>query len=620
MAAPSYTTDLTTMSDAESATGWSEPSIGSGWADGRGVDADGDDFIQNSSCISQQVKTGISGIIYNNGSGITLNTDDAVLVWCKYDATPTLLSEAAGGLRTIQGSSDAAFYGFKQLGSDSYAYGGWRNLATGDRADSEVTEDYTVGSPSTTKQYHGFAIADNGNVPSKGNPDKCDAIRYGRCELRCNGGETADYANAAGAAAVNDLNVTTFNRWGLFQAIDGGYLWKGLWTLGYSSAVDWRDSDVNITIDNTKHTTKNFNKIEIDQAGSRVDWTSYAFVSLGTKSPGRFEMLAAADVNLLTCSFSDMDTFIFQSTGSALACSWVRCNTITAAGADLTGSEVLLPVVAANTSAVVWDVATDPDGLLDDMTFSKGTAAHHAIEFGTTIPSGANYTLRGCDFGTGFSGTEGGTTGDETFHFKDTTGTITLNLVSCTGNAGYRTEGVAVTIITDPVTTAITVTDTASPPVAISGARVFIETSNGTGPLPFAESVGITQSGGTATVAHTGHGLSTDHYVVIRGAVPNEYNKVAQITRVDDDEYTYSVDSGASSPATGSPVSSAVIISALSTGAGLVSDTRTFSSNQPFKGWARKSSGSPYYQNGAITGTISSTDGFTASIALLSDE
>jgi hypothetical protein len=67
-------------------------------------------------------------------------------------------------------------------------------------------------------------------------------------------------------------------------------------------------------------------------------------------------------------------------------------------------------------------------------------------------------------------------------------------------------------------------------------------------------------------------------------------------------------------------VSSAVIISALSTGAGVTSDTRTFSSNQPFKGWARKSSAQPYYQNGAITGIISSTDGFTASIALLSDE
>jgi len=179
---------------------------------------------------------------------------------------------------------------------------------------------------------------------------------------------------------------------------------------------------------------------------------------------------------------------------------------------------------------------------------------------------------------------------------------------------------VAVTIITDPVTIALTVQTSASPPVAIGSARVFIETSDGTGPLPFEESVSIVQTSGTATVTHTAHGLSTDHYVVIRDAVPNEYNKVAQITRTDDDTYTYSVDSGATSPATGSPIASAVIISGLTNGSGVASDTRTYSSNQPFKGWARKSSAQPYYQNGPITGTISSTDGFTASIALLSDE
>ena len=43
MAIPAYTTDLTVMSDAESATGWSE-TLGTGWADGRGVDIDPDDF------------------------------------------------------------------------------------------------------------------------------------------------------------------------------------------------------------------------------------------------------------------------------------------------------------------------------------------------------------------------------------------------------------------------------------------------------------------------------------------------------------------------------------------------------------------------------------------------
>jgi hypothetical protein len=390
--------------------------------------------------------------------------------------------------------------------------------------------------------------------------------------------------------------------------------------------VDFRDSDKvlfwrpltnNLTNDAV---SANFNRVEIINSGSNCDMDNIIWSALGTRARGQFVHTAGTcDLNL--CQFIDWDTFTFIAASVANGCTFSGCRAITAPGSDLRGSTIAVPDISANTSGLIWDVATDPDGLLDDMTFTKTSGtAHHAIEFGTTIPSAANYTLRGCAFGTDFSSEEGGTTGDETFHFLDTTGTITLNLVACTGNAGFRTEGVAVTIITDPVTIALTVQTSASPPVAIGSARVFIETSDGTGPLPFEESVVIAQSGGTATVTHNGHGMSTDHYVVIRDAIPNEYNKVAQITKTTDDEYTYAVDSGVSSPATGSPVASAVIISGLTNGSGLASDTRTYSSNQPFKGWARKSSAQPYYQNGPITGTISSTDGFTASIALLSDE
>jgi hypothetical protein len=300
---------------------------------------------------------------------------------------------------------------------------------------------------------------------------------------------------------------------------------------------------------------------------------------------------------------------------------WTECEAVTPDGANLSGSSILVPNISANTSGLIWNVNTDPDGLLDEMEFTKTSGlAHHAIEFGTAIADAADFTLRGCEFGTDFSGTEDGSVGDETFHFLDTTGSITLNLVECGGNFGYRTEGVAVSIITDPVTVTITVTDNASPPVVIEDARVFLEASSGSGPLPFEDSVAIVQSGGTATVTHAAHGLETNKYVVIRGAAENEYNKVAQVTVVDPGEYTYAVDSGVSSPATGSPAATGVIISGLSNPSGIIADTRTYSGNQPFKGWARKSSAQPFYTSGNLSGIISSVDGFTASISLLSDE
>ena len=45
----------------------------------------------------------------------------------------------------------------------------------------------------------------------------------------------------------------------------------------------------------------------------------------------------------------------------------------------------------------------------------------------------------------------------------------------------------------------------------------------------------------------------------------------------------------------------------------------SFGSDQPIRGVVRKSTSSPYYQQGIISGTITST-GFTATILLVLDE
>jgi hypothetical protein len=617
MAAPSYTTDLTEywLEGATTVT-----SIGSGQAALGNPETDY--FIQGTDCLSKGAFVNATkGFIADAlGTTFTVPTDGCVVAFMKYDAAGSLATQANGGLRIIIGSAVGAYDEFYVAGKDTIEFDSWfpyaidPNTATPDVANSGGAERW-VGI---------LAYLDTTNGPTKGSPHGVDAIRYGRGRIDYTIGDSGDPATFDGAEGVGNVNGT---RWGLLELQGGAYQTQGFHSIGTSgTAVDFRDADKvlfwramtnNIANDAV---SANFNRVEIINSGSNCDMTNIIWSALGTRARGQFIHTAGTcDLNL--CQFIDWDTFTFIAASVANNCTFAGCRAVTAPGSDLTGSTIATPDISANTSGLIWDVATDPDGLLDNMTFTKTSGtAHHAIEFGTTIPSAANYTLRGCAFGTDFSSEEGGTTGDETFHFLDTTGTITLNLVSCTGNAGYRTEGVAVTVITDPVTIALTVQTSASPPVAIGSARVFIETSDGTGPLPFEESVVIAQSGGTATVTHNGHGLSTDHYVVIRGAIPNEYNKVAQITKTTDDEYTYAVDSGAGSPATGSPIASAVIISGLTNGSGLASDTRTYSSNQPFKGWARKSSAQPFYQNGPITGTISSTDGFTASIALLSDE
>lgn len=109
--------------------------------------------------------------------------------------------------------------------------------------------------------------------------------------------------------------------------------------------------------------------------------------------------------------------------------------------ADLTGSSILTSTVAADASALVWNGNFDPDGNLDDMVFSKGTAAHHAIELGIASPT--TIGLRGIDF-QGFNALDG--QNDSTIHVKRTSGTVTINLFDVSGNVSYKSDGATVEI------------------------------------------------------------------------------------------------------------------------------------------------------------------------------
>jgi hypothetical protein len=280
------------------------------------------------------------------------------------------------------------------------------------------------------------------------------------------------------------------------------------------------------------------------------------------------------------------------------------CGQVRANGATMNGSSVLQSVVTANNSSLEWDVNTDPDGLLDDMTFDKTSGvAHHAIEFGTAIASGVSYTLNGCDFGTDFSATEDGSTGDETFHFLDTTGSITLSLVGCSGNFGYRSEGVAVSIVVAPVVTSVTVEEADG--TMIENARVILETADdgGGSGFPYADATStLTASGTTATLTAAGvHGLATDDYVIVRGANDEHFNRVAQITVTSTTIFTYTVSALAGASAGGTPVFSYAPIHGLTNASGVITSSKSWPASQGASGWARKTTSAPYFKQTAIS-------------------
>ena len=453
MGAPSYTTDLQTVNLAETTDDWAEiPSRKGGGAPAQENRA----YIQGDYCVSQS--TGAAdlqemGLQYDYGGNIgSWISGWTILMWQYWQAPKAMNTWALGGMRIGIGSGSGDIDLWNAQGNDygRNPYGGWANVAI----DPEFAGGYDerVGSPTPGEYRYFWSAPFLLSAVSKGNPHCVDAIRYGRAELIVRGGNdsSADFCTFLGMAAANDADLA---RWGLFQEQFGTYLWKGLMTLGESGTeVDFFDSNRVIIVDDTPRTYRAFNRIEINDVNSIVDWSSISFISTAILSPGQFEVIDDAVVNMDGCSFTDMDTFIFQSNSTIINTIFQGCGPIAGAGGIFTGSKVLessidvdsdSSVAFPDKSAFIWDVNVNPDGKLDDMTFVKGANTHHAIEFGTTSPT--TMTIRGMTT-SGFNSANDHD--DSTFHILRDSGDVTINVVDGVGNFSYRTEGANVTINT----------------------------------------------------------------------------------------------------------------------------------------------------------------------------
>lgn len=131
----------------------------------------------------------------------------------------------------------------------------------------------------------------------------------------------------------------------------------------------------------------------------------------------------------------------------------------------------------------------------------------------------------------------------------------------------------------------------------------------------------ISASGTTATVAHTAHGLDTGAKVNIQGAnLEIEYTGVQTITVTGVNEYTYVMAGSPSSPASTPINATEVILSGLSDVNGEITASRTYSADQKYRGFARKSDATPFYKTANINGTLDKDLGESIQAQLISDE
>lgn len=459
------------------------------------------------------------------------------------------------------------------------------------------------------------AYIDIANVGGTGDNFIIDEIMYGTDGLTWSGagGDMSDFRS---------YEVT--NAEGNVLTRDGIDFVLSRLTIGDSSATGFTDAGFTIVFPDQPLVASTFMGLTFDlqHASTAIDISNATIQSgdpaaatnrpdlIVTGTSGTFDM---DSVTLSGLRIIDLTDACSITNSTIVNTGTIDATTAGTAGATLSGTKIVDSTVAANTSALIWDVNADPNGELDNMTFDIGANAHHAIEFGLTSP--LTMTLTGIDF-VGFNASDANN--DSTFHIKRTTGTVTINIIGGSGNVSFRTDGATVVIVQNPVALTLHVIAQAGG-ADISGARAYI-LAGATGPLPFEDSVTITRVTTTASVAHTAHGLDNGDKVLIEGADQDEYNGVQTISNVSANAYDYTVSGSPTTPATGTIVSTAVIIDGTTDGSGLISDTRTYSSDQDIAGRVRQSSSTPFYKTSPVTGVIDKDIGLNITVQMVLDE
>jgi hypothetical protein len=497
--------------------------------------------------------------------------------------------------------------GLALFGSDTYP-GGWFYFW-------QAMDDFTGPTLANVDRW-GIEAGHSGNSKNVINM-WMDILRY-MDGYYLTGGGSGDKVEITDVAAV-DLATA----YGIVRNQFEVFFATGIVQIGNGATTTWfeMDGEVLVFLDTPGALSIAAGLYEINVQGSGCDAiiTNSVLRANGTTDLTRF-ILDLSDTNAAVEFTSNLVTragaVTFASGQTATANTFDDCGVVTAAGADLTGSTVKNYEGATGTSALNWNVATDPDGLLDLMSFAKGTATTHAIEFGTSIPS--EITLTGIDF-SGYNAADD--LDDSTLYFADTSGTITLNLVGCTGNISIDdTAGCTVVPVIDPVTTTFTVKDV-NTLALIEDARVLAVAADGDGGLPFELSItSIERSGGTATVV-TGsvHGMITGDIAFIEGATEDEYNGAFAIVYVNTTTFTYTVPGTPDTPAGGTKIVTGGYFNELTNASGVVTDTRSIGADQVLTGWVRQGGSSPYYKESPVSATTDATSGVTQTIFLIPD-
>lgn len=611
--------------------------------------ADTSTYLEGASSYTISASNSLVGMMYDAGTAQNWSSNHFYIT-ANSGVVGLMSTKAAGGFRVrFCGATVTDFFEVYVGGNDSWPIGisgGWVNFVV-DIEEAWTNPDNTGGTKPATSAIRYVGIANLlGSMPKMADNTWLDTIHRlpdGTAGVLIQGrnGGTTDWDSAD---ILTQLGTGQMVFW---QGPGGSYVVNAPVQIGISDTTTHGFTDTNATWlwDDQEFVATDLYKISaLGNSGGTTNVTFGSKSGTGTGATGAQGLAITANssgvrwdldfddpdldaIGFYGCSFQHGGSFQLDDVAvEAINTLFVDVTTVEATNSDLfLKNSYINSSTTADNGALVWNENLDVDGILDSSTFEQGTAAHHAIDFGTAVAT--ELTLRGFNF-TGFSSVAD--SNGATLRFLATSGSINVNLVDCTVDGGLATTanvgvddaaGIVVTLVVDPKTTKLTITEADG--TFIENARVFLETAdNGGGSgFPYEAAVStLTQAAGVATLtASAAHGLDTGDKVVVRGAAEQPYNSVVSITVTSTTVFTYVIDSGATTPAGGTPIFSYVPIQGLTNASGVIQSSKTWPASQSLKGYARKSSASPYFKQTAIS-IADASGGTDLQVALQPDE
>lgn len=622
MAAVVVTADNNRIEDCDDATEAGFSSIGGG----AGASAEAPFAYQGTLLVNRKITSATGAGFYYEPTADAGSAQDMTVTRRRAWMVKTMVSDYGGldatdGVRVRIGSGTADFYAFVLAGSDSpvavmaeyRAVGGLLVFPVDPNENSAYSDSgKNLGTPVLTAVDYFAGVWAFTASSAKNENCGIDAIDIGS-GLYLVGGDGGD-ADGLYQDFVDFDEGTVNNRFGYARQADGGgILAFGEWRIGTD---DDSTSTATVFVDNVAVInwldgmfTAGFSRVAVDLGDAGTDVTDGALhIGAGTTANvdtrPDYVITGTAGVCLLTGTLRN-----FRNVTLTSACTIngeVECQLLTQGSADI--ENAVIKTNALTSVACLQDPTFGTTTDLNNTEFVE-TGAGHAVE----IPVVGSYTLTELTW-TGYGAD---TTDDAALDLTATTGTYNLTISGGT-TPTFKTAGATVNIIAGAVDTTITVKDEND--AALENARVLVEAGDGTGDLPFEDSVTITNVTTTASVSHTAHGMSDGEKVVIRGADQQDYNGVFPITNVTTNAYDYTMSGDPGTNATGTITATGAVVEGLTNVSGVVTASAPFTVDQNVRGVVRKSTSTPFYKLVSFTDVVDKDTGLAKAVQMVLDE